>query len=168
MQLGYYFLKKIDRIEYIHIPWGLLLLNWIIQRIFRINSEIPYSIHYTSRVSGADLIKIDNSVRLSFAVSGSCHIVAGHNAKLEIGRNTIFAYGVCIHTINHDLKNRNIFIAKPVKIGENCWLGNSCTILPGVTLGDNVTVGANSVVTKSFPDNVVIAGIPAKIIKNIE
>ncbi|MFX9385539.1 DapH/DapD/GlmU-related protein, partial [Acinetobacter baumannii] len=49
-------------------------------------------------------------------------------------------------------------------IGDNCWIGDNVYIREGVSLGSNVIVGANSVVTKSFGDNVIIAGIPAKII----
>lgn len=56
---------------------------------------------------------------------------------------------------------------KPVKIGDNVWLGDNVCIMPGVTLGNNVIVGANAVVTHSFPDNVVIAGVPAQILKHL-
>jgi len=102
------------------------------------------------------------------AVSSGVYIVASSDARIFMGKNTIFAHHVCILTVNHDLIDRNKLIAEPVVLGENCWIGNSVTILPGVTLGDNVTVGANAVVTKSFPSNVVIAGNPARIIKSIE
>ena len=50
----------------------------------------------------------------------------------------------------------------------NFWAGGGVTILPGVTLGDNVVVGAGSVVTKSYGDNVVLAGNPARIIKELD
>lgn len=168
MKVGRYFFKIINRKYYIHIPLGLLFLNWIVQRIFRINSEVPFSVHYTSKITGFKYMAIDESSRLSFTVSGGAYIVATKDAPLKIGKNVIFAFNFCIQTINHDLKNRNIFIHKPVIIGDNCWFGNSVTVLPGVTIGNNVTVGANSVVTKSFPDNVVIAGCPAKIIKTLD
>lgn len=55
-----------------------------------------------------------------------------------------------------------------IKIGKNCWIGDKATILGGVTIGDNVIVAANSVVTRSVPSNCVVAGIPAKIIKQLE
>ena len=103
----------------------------------------------------------------SFAVSGGCYFGISNNTTLEIGEGTIWAFNVSIQTSNHDLLDRTKFIGASVKIGRNCWLGNSSTILAGVELGDNVTVGANTVVTKSFPSNVVIAGCPAKIIKEI-
>ncbi|MBK9400940.1 MAG: hypothetical protein IPN36_08800 [Bacteroidetes bacterium] len=54
-----------------------------------------------------------------------------------------------------------------VRIGRKCWLGNGVVITAGVTLGDNVVVGANAVVTKSFPSNVVIGGVPARILKEV-
>ena len=53
-------------------------------------------------------------------------------------------------------------------IGDNVWIGGGVTILPGVMIGDNTVVAAASVVTKSFPDNVVVAGNPARIIKHLK
>ena len=55
----------------------------------------------------------------------------------------------------------------PGTIGDNCWIGAGAIICPGVTIGNNAVVGAGSVVTKSFGDNVVIAGNPAKVIRNL-
>jgi maltose O-acetyltransferase len=59
-------------------------------------------------------------------------------------------------------------LAFPITIGNNVWISANATICPGVTIGDNVVVGAGAVVTKSFPSNVVIAGVPAKIIRQID
>ena len=55
----------------------------------------------------------------------------------------------------------------PVHIGRNCWIGAGAVILPGVTLGDNVVVGAGSIVTKDLPSNVVAVGNPCKVLREV-
>ena len=62
----------------------------------------------------------------------------------------------------------NLGIAKPVIIGNDVWIGGNVTILLGVTIGNNVVVAAGAVVTKNVPDNYVVAGVPAKLLKTIE
>ena len=93
-------------------------------------------------------------------------------STIEIGDNFMFAPNVQLYTATHPLhpvkRNSGLEYAKPIKIGDNVWLGGGVIVTPGVTLGNNVVVGAGSVVTKSFPDNVVIAGNPARIIKTVE
>lgn len=54
-----------------------------------------------------------------------------------------------------------------IKVGNNVFFGNNCIILPGVNIGDNVVIGAGSIVTKDIPSNSVVAGVPAKVIKSI-
>ena len=150
----------------------VLILNFIVQRIFQNGRGIPYSIHYTSKISeNMKGLKIENdsiTVLKSLAFSGGCYIGIHKGTELSIGEGTLWAYNVSIVTGNHDLLDRNKYITKNVSIGRNCWLAKGVSIMPGVTLGNNVTVGANAVVTKSFPDNVVIGGIPAAIIKTLE
>ena len=90
---------------------------------------------------------------------------------VKIGHNTMFGPHVQIYTASHPLeykaRNSGLEFSKPVIIGDNVWIGGNATICPGVTIGNNVVVGAGAVVTKSFPDDVVIAGNPARIIKTI-
>jgi acetyltransferase-like isoleucine patch superfamily enzyme len=145
------------------IPVGVWLINIFFQRILGINSCTPWMVHFTSRVTGR--VEIGKQVEKSFAVSGSCYI-QGYNG-IYIGDNTIFGPSVKIISSNHDPKDlsRNIKTS-PIIIGKNCWIGTNAVILPGVKLGDNVIVGAGSVVTKSFPANSTIVGVPAKQILN--
>jgi acetyltransferase-like isoleucine patch superfamily enzyme len=102
-------------------------------------------------------------------VSGGCYFQATHG--IEFGQNTIWSFNVTMVTSDHDLNDltvENKERSGPIKIGESCWIGSGVVILPNITLGDKTMVGANSVVTKSFPEgNVVIAGCPAKIIRKL-
>lgn len=92
-------------------------------------------------------------------------------AEIRIGNNCMIAPQVAIYTathpINPDERNSGFEYAKSVTIGNNCWIGGHATINPGVSLGDNVVVASGSVVTKSFGNNVIIGGNPAKVIKEI-
>lgn len=141
---------------------GLWFANKFFQNVLDINNDIPWMVHFTSRVTGN--IKIGENVWKSFALSGNCYI-QGMNG-ISIGDNTIFAAGVKIISANHDTENLNKWEEeKPIVIGKNCWIGANAVILPGVELGDNVIVGAGAIVTKSFSSNFIIGGIPAKVLK---
>jgi len=153
------FLSKFNKSP---IPTGLWLINKFFQNILDFNNQIPWMVHYTSKVSGN--ISIGENVWLSFAVNGGCYI-QGMNGII-IGDNTIFASGVKIISANHNFEDLNVWDkSEPIIIGKNCWIGTNAVILPGVTLGDNVIVGAGAIVTKSFSSNSIIAGNPAKLIK---
>lgn len=56
---------------------------------------------------------------------------------------------------------------KPIKIGADCWFGGNCIVLPGVTIGKGAVVGAGSVVTRDVPDFAVVAGNPARVLKQV-
>jgi len=117
-------------------------------------------------------IKIGDNV----SIQTDCHIGAINN--ITIGNNVVIASKVYICDHSHGEINfeslktrpalRKLFSKGPVIIKNNVWLGEGVVILPGVTIGENCIVGANSVVTKSFPSNCVLAGIPARIIKEIK
>lgn len=92
-------------------------------------------------------------------------------AEVRIGDNAFIGPNVSIYTACHPLdpetRNKLVEWAEPVTIGDNVWIGGSTTILPGVRIGNNVVIGAGSVVTRSVPDNVVVAGNPARILKSL-
>lgn len=93
-------------------------------------------------------------------------------AEVRIGDNCMMAPNVGIYTATHPIdpveRNSGLELAAPITIGDNCWIGGNAVINPGVTLGDNVVVASGAVVTKSFGDNVVIGGNPARVIKQIQ
>ncbi len=145
------------------IGFNIWLVNFVFQRIFRINSEVPFPVHFTSTVVGASRIEAGEDVWISFAVSGGCYI-QGANGIL-IGDDTIFAPGVKIISANHDKQNKGQWVSvPPVRLGKRCWIGANAVILPGVELGDDCVVGAGTVVTSSFPPGSVIVGAPGRLI----
>ncbi len=75
--------------------------------------------------------------------------------------------GLSNEEANISPSHRELVSKGGILIGNNCWIGDKATILGGVTIGNNVIVAANSVVTKSIPNNCIVAGIPAKIIKKL-
>lgn len=91
--------------------------------------------------------------------------------KVTIGRNCMIAPRVSIFTAGHpldaDIRVSGLEFGKPITIGDNVWIGGNAVINPGVCLGNNVVVASGAVVTRDFPDNVVIAGVPAKVIRNL-
>ncbi|GIN87222.1 maltose O-acetyltransferase [Heyndrickxia sporothermodurans] len=91
---------------------------------------------------------------------------------VKIGNNCMIAPGVHIYTATHPLdaetRNSGKEYGKPVLIGNNVWIGGRSIVNPGVTIGDNVVIASGSVVTKDVPDNVVVGGNPAKVIKKID
>jgi maltose O-acetyltransferase len=91
--------------------------------------------------------------------------------KIEIGDNTMIGPNVQIYTAMHPMDKTEratmLEFAKPIKIGNDVWIGGSAIICPGVTIGSGVVIGAGAVVTKDVPNDVFIAGNPAKIIKKI-
>lgn len=90
-------------------------------------------------------------------------------AMVTFGDNCFVEPNVSIYTACHDTdpveRNSRREWAEPVAIGHNVWIGGSVTILPGVKVGNNVTIGAGSVVVGDLPDNVVAVGNPARVVK---
>ncbi len=93
------------------------------------------------------------------------------DTHIYVGEYTMLGPNVTIATAGHpilpELREKNYQYNAPVHIGKNCWLGAGVVVLPGVTIGDNVVVGAGSIVTKDLPSNVVAVGNPCKVLRPV-
>lgn len=91
--------------------------------------------------------------------------------RVTIGANCLLAPGVHIYTATHPVdaqeRIRGPEYGKPVTIGENVWIGGRAVINPGITVGDNVIIASGAILTKDVPANVVVAGNPASIVKQL-
>ena len=158
------------------------------QEALKITMEINNKYHTEEEIVDlfSDLIgrKVDKSFRLFPPFYTDCgkNIKIGKNVfinacckfqdqgGIEIGSGVLIGHNVTLATLNHDERpefRQNIY-PKPIKIGDNVWIGSNATILQGVTIGDGAIVGANAVVTKDVPPNTVVAGVPAKIIRKVK
>ena len=125
------------------------------------------------------LIEIGDNVTMAPRVHILCHDAStkqfiGYTkiGRVTIGDNVFIAPNCGFYTAGHPLdserRNKGLEYAKPIKVGNNVWIGAGVTVLPGVTIGDNSVIGAGSVVNKDIPENVVAVGNPCRVIKNIE
>lgn len=117
-------------------------------------------------------IQIHNNVR----INESTHI--GSITRVEIGEGTLIGSHVLINdhshgkndTIDELMKNpadRDLFSKGDIKIGKRVWICDNSVVLPGVTIGDNSIIGANSVINTDVPANCLAAGVPARVIKKL-
>ena len=90
-------------------------------------------------------------------------------AKVTFGRDVFVAPNCGFHTAGHPLdaarRNQGLEYARPITVGDDVWFGAGVQVLPGVTIGSNVVVAAGAVVTRDVPDNVLVGGVPARILK---
>ena len=87
---------------------------------------------------------------------------------IEIGDGALIGHNVVMATLNHaeDPSDRGSMIPGKITLGKNVWIGSNATILAGTTIGDGAIIAAGAVVTKDVPANSIVAGNPAKVIKN--
>jgi maltose O-acetyltransferase len=136
----------------------------MIQRIFQ-------KIYYKIKGISPEQLTLEANLKAGMKVGKNCYGLLGctidyaHSWLIEIGDDVIFAPQV--YLLAHDTSTKRSLdytrIGK-IKIGNNCFIGARAFIMPGVTIGDNSIVGAGSIVSKSVPANVVVAGNPAKVI----
>ena len=145
------------------IGWGWAMRGIVMQRILGYNRHVPWPMSVASTVDDPAGLEFDPNDMQNFMHFG-CYFSNVGGGRIRIGSGTVIAPNVGIVTTNHSSHDpAHHEQARHVTIGENCWLGMNCVILPGVTLGPNTVVGAGAVVTESFPDgHCVLIGVPAR------
>jgi len=139
-----------------------LLYYFFFQKILRINGKVPWPVHYTSRVLYTKNVKVGN--RSAPGINSGCYIQG--RAGISIGHNLRMGPNVGLISANHNPDNYDEWHdVGPIEIGDNVWLAMNVVVLPGIKIGDNIIVAANSVVSKDLPSNSIVAGSPAKVIK---
>ena len=151
------------------------------QLCFRINHTMPMTpecdalikelfaeIGENSRVQPPLQVNIGANVKIGKNVSIMYNLLCMSAGGITIEDGALIAANCSLISNNHDFKERAILTCKPVVIKKKAWIGAGSTILPGVTVGENAIVAAGSVVTKDVAPNTLVAGVPAKFIKDIE
>lgn len=148
----------------------------------QISSKRPTDPDYKGLLEELFQCELDDSVAIvsPFYCDCGCRMKIGKNIIInkgatilspgivEIEDNVLIAPEVKITTVDHDLSDRhNLFHFKKVTLRENAWICMGAIICPGVTIGRNAVVAAGAVVTKDVPDNTVVGGNPARVIKTI-
>ncbi len=150
--------RKMKIVMFLHnIPYVSAIMGRIIRRYFNMPKTTSISPGF---FCSAPLLELGENVGL-----GDTFIVA--YAPVRIGNNVSMSFKNLIITSTHDPNKFSTVIGKPITIGDNVWITTNCTILGGVTIGENTIIGAGSVVTKDIPANVFAAGNPCKVIKEI-
>lgn len=105
------------------------------------------------------------------------HFQANHNviildpAPVTFGDNVYVApncvFSTAGHPIDAEQRNKDLEIALPITVGDNVWFGTQVSVMPGVTIGSNVVIGAGSVVTRDIPSGVIAVGNPCRVLREI-
>ncbi|MBW9173036.1 sugar O-acetyltransferase [Clostridium estertheticum] len=107
-------------------------------------------------------------VGMNVFINTGCHFQ--DQGGIVIGDGVLIGHNVMLATLNHDIdpRKRSNMHPAPIVIGNNVWIGANAAVVAGVTIGDGAVIAAGAVVTKDVPSNVIVGGVPAKIIREIE
>ena len=155
-------------------------------KCFEYNNIKPSNIAARTKIMSEILGKHKNSFYIEppfycdygYNIEVGENFYSNHNLIILDGNKVIFGDNVFIaptcgfytagHPLDYKERNKGLEYARPIKVGNNVWIGGNVVVLPGVTIGDNVVIGAGSVVNKDIPSNSVAVGNPCKVIKSLE
>lgn len=132
---------------------------------------LKVELHHNSHLKHDIVIQRTGTLVLGENSYISSFSVIGVNERIEIGKNVMIVDTVSIRETNHNFEDmskpmiQQSFSTAPVRILDNVWLGHGAVITKGVTGNTGTIVGANTVVTKDVPENAIVGGVPAKIIR---
>ena len=156
---------QLDGLDYISLGDNTTILDYCRLAVF---SEDRSTL---KKCSGSPSITIGNNCYIGFHFTA----LATDNGKITIGDNVLFASNVLVTCENHGINPESDLpymeqelSSKNVSIGEGCWIGEKCCILPGVSIGKKSIIGAGAVVTKSIGDYSIAVGNPARVIKQYD
>ena len=164
-----------------------LFMHGVSQEALEIPAEINGSYHEPEelRVLFSKLIgqPVDESFGLFPPFHTDCgknihigkHVFINMGCKFQdqggifIGDGALIGHNVVLATLNHAMSpsRRGTMIPAPIHIGKNVWIGSNATILPGVTIGDGAIVAAGAVVTRDVPENTIVSGVPARVMRRL-
>lgn len=154
-------------IRKIIIIFRITILNLQYKRNLCIGKNFSFRKRFDIRIRGNAKLTIGNNVFFNNDCSLNCM------GEIEIGDDCIFGENIKIYDHNHKFRDKKILIrkqgykVKKVRIGNNCWFGSNVIILPGVTIGDNVVIGAGCTIYNDIPDNSIIKNIQNQEIRSI-
>ena len=141
--------------------WYHVKTFFIWQKLFRINGDVPWFVHYSSQVSHWQKIKMKAPCHPGMSVGNYIQACNG----IELGKHILIGPNVGLISANHDVNDHSKWVkSPPIRIGDNVWIGMNAVILPGVIIGDNVVVGAGAVVNIDIPSNAYALGSPCRIV----
>ena len=87
-----------------------------------------------------------------------------------IGDGSLIGHNVVLATLNHAIppEDRSSMLPAPIRIGRHVWIGANATVLPGVTIGDGAIIAAGAVVTRDVPENAIVGGVPARVMRRFK
>ena len=154
-----------------------LFYNSLDPELVRLRQEARRTLWQYNATDPADESKRRELMEKLFGQAGKNLIIeppfyCDYGSQIHFGDNVFLgpncAFYTPVHPLDAETRNKGLEYAYPIKIGNNVWFGGNVVVLPGVTIGDNVVIGAGSVVVKDIPPNVLAVGNPCKIVKNID
>jgi acetyltransferase-like isoleucine patch superfamily enzyme len=164
------------------------MMHKVSQEALKLTAELNGPYHTPQEIQELFSRLIGKPVDNTFAVFPPFYTDCGKNIKvgknvfinsgcrfqdqggITIGDGVLVGHNVVLATLNHDIdpRKRSTLHPAPISIGQDVWIGANATVVPGVTIGDGAIIAAGAVVTKDVPPNVIVGGVPAKVLKKIE